>query len=156
MDPSVITLIGTLAGGMLAGGVALWSSNLTRKRDAEADIRRFELDRRKTLADRRDALYVRWLQACVDVETAIQQGKVQDVTQRVSDFLKLGEEVKAHGSDELSRQIDASVALWLSWLAATTDNDRTRLTSEIVDQRLKTAAVVRPEVQGFSTSSLTA
>jgi tRNA A37 N6-isopentenylltransferase MiaA len=144
--PSVITLIGTVAGGLLAGGAALWSAQLTRKRDAEADYRRFELDRRKARADQRDALYTRWLQACHDIENVIRDNDPDELKRRVRDFEKLGEEVKAHSSDELDRHVDLCIALRKSWLEATDDVERATVSSHIVDQRLATAAAVRSEI----------
>lgn len=67
----VLTLAGTLLGGTLTALVAYFTARSTRRQQLELEDRRVEREEHNRLLQKRDELYVRFLQAGKDVEVLL-------------------------------------------------------------------------------------
>jgi hypothetical protein len=130
----VLTLAGTLLGGTLTALVAYFTARATRRHQLEVEDRRFRRDQYIRLRQKRDDLYVRFLQAGKDVEVLLEkyqaalesdkQELVARVEDRVLDFDKLAQEVNLFASTEVSATVDHLTEAWNAWLSAGEDDDR--------------------------------
>jgi hypothetical protein len=127
----VLTLAGTLLGGTLTALVAYFTARFTRRQQLEIEDRRVRRDEYSRLLQKRDELYVRFLQAGKDMELLLdryteatvssrldQAAKIKD---RVIDFDKLAQEVNLYASPQVSAGIDHLVEAWNAWLRAEGD-----------------------------------
>jgi hypothetical protein len=152
-----MTLVGTLLGGSLTALVATHTARSTQRQQLELEDRRVEREDYRRVLEKREELYVRFLQAGKDVEVLLNRyadpsetdraGLVAKTKDRVTDFDKLAQEVELYASSRVSAGIDQLVQAWHDWLSAgDTKHGRDHVRQEAKAQYRAMSVLMRAEV----------